>query len=56
MYPSTTLNVNITKTILWASQYDFIVANGGHMGVTTGGHIGNFSGVAKKKGEILSFN
>ena len=34
------------QTILWASNYTFIVANGGH--------IGDFSGVTKKKGETLS--
>ena len=26
------------------TEYAFIVANGGHIGVTTDGHIGNFSG------------
>ena len=33
MFPSTTLNVNNTK--LFCGQYAFIVANGGHIGVTT---------------------
>ena len=43
-------------TILWDSQYDFIVGNGRHIGVTTCGHIGNFSCVIKRKGKTLSFN
>ena len=47
-YYSTILN-------LWASQYTFIVANGGHIEVTTGGHIGDMSGVTKKE-KTLSFN
>ena len=33
---------------MWASQYAFIVANGGH--------TGDFSGIRTKKGETLSFN
>ena len=41
------------QTILWVSQNAFIVANGGHIGVTIGGHIGNFSGVTKKKGKTF---
>ena len=39
MFPSTTLSVNITK--LFCGQYDFIVATGGNIGVTIGGHIVN---------------
>ena len=42
--------------ILWASQYAFIVAKCGHIGVTTGGHIGDFSGITKKGKKLLSFN
>ena len=34
----------------------FYLSNGGHIGVTTGGHIGDFSGLTKKKGKTLSFN
>ena len=50
MFSSTTLNVNITKLFcgLHRPQYAFIVANGGHIGVTNGGHIGDFSGVTEK--------
>ena len=55
MVLSRTLKVNITK-LLCGLQCDFIVANGGHIGVTIGGHIGNFSGVTKRKGKTLAFN
>ena len=40
------------EIILCPWQYDFIVANGGCIGVTIGGHIGNFSGVIKRKGKL----
>ena len=39
MFPSTTLNVNITKLCCGLHmQYAFIVANGGHIAVNTGSH------------------
>ena len=56
MFPQTNLNVNFAKLFCGLIQYAFIVANGGHIGVTTGGYIGDFSGVTKKKGGTLSFN
>ena len=37
---------------MWALQYAFIVANGGHIGVTTCGHIGNLSGLTNKRGTL----
>ena len=40
MFPSTTFNVNIAELFCGLHICDFIVANGSHIGVTTGGHIG----------------
>ena len=45
MFPSTPLNVNITKLFC-----------GLHNVVANGGHIGDFNAVTKKKGKTLSFN
>ena len=56
MFLSITLNVDITKLFCGLYSMLLYVANGGHIGVTTGGHIGDFKGVTKKKGKTLSFN
>ena len=45
---------NFKRNFALYLQYTFIVAKGGHIGVTTGGHIGDFSGVIKKLSFLVS--
>ena len=54
MFTSTTLNVNITNYLMGFTGYFYSCQR--NIGVTTGGHIGDFSGDTKKKGKTLSFD